>query len=271
MRYWLYALLFGSLLFAQDSSSPTPSDAAEGAFYVDGIVYHYVAGRDYTVVAAAHSVLNHKFLAVKIRVYNGGRHSITLKPEDVAVEDAVAGHAVAAISGEEMAKRLRKPYNMARYGVNAVAGSEPEGPITSDMVTPQFMEMMRAMAARANGGGMPGGSNVLYTDTPGALDDDSDGARPASCDRVCHLRLREAQTTDALAQLQKQISPESVEQYALLANTIPPRGNVGGVLYFQLGKVAESADVPAHGKKGRLVRMVVPVGGERFQFEMPVE
>ena len=270
MRYLLWVLLSGSFLFAQTSTSH-PSEGAKGSFYVDGIVYQFVTGANYTVVAAAHSVLNHKFLAVKIRVYNAAPHSVTVKPEEVAVEDAVAGHMVATISGPEMAKRLRKPYNMARYGVNAVAGSDPEAPITSDIVTPQFMEMMRAMAARANGGGMPGSSNVLYTDTPGALDDGDEAERPATCDQVCRLRVREAQTTDVLAQLQKQISPESVEQYALLANTIPPRGNVGGVLYYQLGKLSESAELSGHGKKGRLLRVTVPVGGESFEFELAVE
>jgi hypothetical protein len=155
MRY-LIALLLGCSLFAQDENLASQKpEVARGAFYVDGIVYQYAAGRNYTVVAAAHSVINRKFVAIKLRVYNAGQHSITVKPEDVAVEDAIAGHAVTAVSGAGLANKMRKPYNMARFGVSTVAGGDQEPTSTSDMVTPQMLEMMRAMAARANGGTMP--------------------------------------------------------------------------------------------------------------------
>lgn len=82
MRCLLVGLLLSCCLLAQNpSSNPQPSPPGGGMFYVDGIVYHYVAGTSYTVVAAAHSVLNRKFLAVKVRVYNAGRESVTVKPE----------------------------------------------------------------------------------------------------------------------------------------------------------------------------------------------
>ncbi len=272
MRYLLCALLLGCSLSAQEESiAAAKSGGAEGAFYVDGIVYHYTAGTDYIVVAAAHSVLNRKFLAVKVRVYNTGKHSVTLKPEDVLLEDAVAGHAVSGIPGTEIANRMRKPYNMARFGVGAIGGAEPDSAITSDMVSPQMLEMMHAIAARSNGGAMPGGSNVLYTDTPGALESDGERAAPVECDQVCHLRNGEAKGADALTQLERQAAPDAVERWALLANTIPPRGNVVGVLYYPMGKFAASAAVSRHTKKGRMIRVTVPVGDESFRFLMPVE
>jgi hypothetical protein len=241
MRY-LIALLLGCSLFAQDENLASQKpEIARGAFYVDGIVYQYAAGRNYTVVAAAHSVINRKFVAIKVRVYNAGQHSITVKPEDVVVEDAIAGHTVTAVSGSELANKMRKPYNMARFGVSTIAGGDQETPITSDMVTPQMLEMMRAMAARANNGTMPSGKSVLYTDTPGALESGDGTPRRAECDQVCRLRIRENQGADPLTQLQRQTSPDSVEQFAFLANTIPPRADVVGVLYYPLGKLSGSA------------------------------
>lgn len=274
MRYLLCALLFSCSLFAQNeaqASAAQPSGAAAGVFYVNGIVYQYARGNDHTVVAAAHSVINHKFLAVKVRVYNAGQRSVTVKPEDILVEDVVAGHAVAAIPGAELARRMRKSYNMARFGVNAMAGSDtPDTPITSEMTSPQFLQMMRAMAARANSGGGTANS-MLYTDTPGALESDEETNHAEECDVVCRLRTREGQSADVLAQLQRQNPPEFVEQCALLANTVPPRANVAGVLYFPLGKLSESADASNNGKKGRLVRVTVALGGESFQFVLPVE
>jgi hypothetical protein len=207
---------------------------------------------------------------VKLRVYNAGRHSVTIKPEDVLLQDAIRGHAVAAVSAAELAKKLRKPYNMARYSVGAMGGSDPQGPITADMLNPQMLEMMRAIAARANGNAMPGGKNLLYTDTPGALDADDEPARPTECDPACRLRGHETQGPDPLAQLQHQASADYVEQCGLLANTIPPRSNVAGVLYYPLGKLSESAAAD-HGKKGRAVRVTIAVGGESFQFDLGVE
>jgi hypothetical protein len=202
VRYTLCALLSVCSLFAQnDSATPQKSQNAMGMFYVDGIIYQYSAGTNAIVVAAAHSAINHKFAAVKVRVYNTGQRSLTVKPEDVRLEDTAARHTVAAVSGGELAGKMRKPYNMARYGVTAIAGSEPEMPITSDM-TPQMLEMMRAMMARGNGAVMAGGKNLLYTDTPGELETGPDSAHPAECDLVCRLRNREAAGADALVQLQ---------------------------------------------------------------------
>jgi hypothetical protein len=270
MRYLLCALLLSCSLFAQDETF-APQKLAKGQFYVDGIVYQYVTGTDSTVVAAAHSVINHKFLAVKVRVYNASRRSVTVKPEDILVEDFVAGHAAAGISAAELAKRMRKPYNMARFSVGAMGAGDPAAtPITSDMVSPQFLQMMRAMAARTNGGAGTGNS-LLYTDTPGALESGEETDLAVECDQVCRLRTREAQGADALAQLQRQASPDAVERWALLANTIPPRANVVGVLYYPLGKLSESASASNNGKKGRVVRVTVPVGAESFQFVLPAE
>jgi len=267
MRSFVCALLLVCPLVGQQITRDIPESS--GTFFVDGITYQYAARADCTVVVAAHSVINRKFLGVKVRVYNAGQRSISVKPDDIAVEDAIASRELAAVSGAELARRMRKPQNMARFAVNGIGGAPLDGPITSDMVNPAFLEMMKAMAARTNG--MPTGKSVLYTDTPGAFDAENAGGGPIECDQVCGLRNREAQGNDALTQLQHPSSADAVEQFALLANTIPPHANVGGVLYFPLGKLSEAASAGEHGKKGRRVRVSVPVMGEEFRFELPVE
>jgi hypothetical protein len=269
MRSLLCALLLAGSVFAQDASP----DAAgvKGSFYVDGILYRYAASANYTVVAATHSAINRKFFAVKVRVYNTSPHSVTVTPDGIRVEDAAGGQAIAAISGADLAQKMRKPYNMARYTVGGVSGAESEPPITSDMLSPQFLQMMRAMAARTNGGAMPSGKNVLYTDTPGALDEADAAPSPADCDQVCRLHNRETQGADPLAQLQHGATPDYVENATFRANTIAPRGNVAGVLYYPMGKLSATPSVAEHGKKGRMVRVMVPVMGEKFEFALPVE
>src|SRR5208283_3216552 len=117
------ALLLGCTIIAEgESSIPQSPNLGSGSFYVNGIVYQYVAGTDYAVVAAAHSVINHKFVAVKVRVYNAGQQSVTVKPEQVSVEDALAGQPLTMVSGTGLARRMRRPYNWARLAVNQAAG-----------------------------------------------------------------------------------------------------------------------------------------------------
>jgi hypothetical protein len=275
MRHFLCAVLLGCSLIAEgESSIPQASNAGNGSFYVNGIVYQYVAGTDYTVVAAAHSVINHKFVAVKVRVYNVGQQSVTVKPEEVSVEDAVAHQTMVMVSGAELAKRMRRPYNWARLAVNQAAGEPTDMPVTSDMMNPQFLEMMRAMAAKANGSGapiLPGNKNLLYTDTPGALQSRGAIPSPKDCDTVCRLHNREAANPDVLAQLQRQNSPDYVEQSAFLANTITPQSDADGVLYFPIPKLTRGVPLVANGKKAGMVRVTVPVGEEKFQFMLVVE
>jgi hypothetical protein len=271
MRAIFCALLLAGSLFAQQEPTADSSNH-KGSFYVDGIVYEYAASSEYTMVAAAHSVINRKFAAVKIRVYNGGSHSITFRPEDIVIEDAVGGRTLTPVSATELANKMRKTYNMARYAVSSgpIGDGSSTGPITSDMMSPQFLQMMRAMAAHTNSGAAVAGNNLLYTDTPGALEDGA-GPRPAPCDEVCHLRSIEAQSADALAQLQRQNSPDFVEQAALRANTLPPHANEAGVLYIPLGKLSQESPQSAHMKRRRIVRVTVPLDEEKFQFVLLVE
>jgi len=273
MRGFLCACLLCCSLAAQDQSSAPPvASARNGSFYVNGVVYRYEAGTEYTVVAAAHTVLNHKFVALKVRVYNLGQHSVTVKPEEVSAEDTLASQALAQISSTELARRMRRPYNWARFAVTPVGGQPDEASPMNDKVSPEMFEMMRAMAARANTSPAPmlsGSRSILYTDTPGALPPRA-AITARDCDTVCRLRNREAVSPDVLAQLQRQTSPEYVEQNAFLANTITPQTDADGVLYFPLPKLERSA-LAKDGKKAGTVRVTVPVGDEKFQFVLTVE
>ena len=263
---------FSSCSPLAQNQSVAPS--APGSFYVEGIVYQYVTGTDFTVVAAAHSVLNHKFLAVKLRIYNVGPQSVTVKPEDVVLQDANGDRALAAVSGAELAKKMRHPYNWSRYAVTPMTGGGPQPPEDSATITPQLVEMMKAMAARSQGVStamMPGGKNLLYTDTPGALRSPEATPDVNVCDQICQLHNVEANSPDVLTQLQRQNDPDYVQQNAFLANTITPRANAVGIFYCPLGKLSESSPASAHSRKSRLLRVTVPVGSESFEFIMPVE
>jgi len=162
MRYILCAALFCSWLGAQDNPSLSPlSPQGDAIFYVNGIDYHFISLMNYTVVVAAHSVANGKFLGVKVRILNNGRHSVTVRPENVRVEDAIAGRDVAAISGMELAKKMRRPYNWSRYAVNAAAGQAPEAGGDSETADRQQRDLMLAMLMATQMGNAP--PCLLYT------------------------------------------------------------------------------------------------------------
>ena len=155
MRYFLCAALFCSLLGAQDKASLAPlSPHDDGTFYVNGVDYHYISGTNYTVVVAAHSVANRKFLGVKVRILNNGQRAVTVRPEEVKVEDAVAGREVPAVSGTELANKMRRPYNWSRFAVNTAAGSpsqpdlDPGGMQRSDLM--RAMQQMHSQMANSN-------------------------------------------------------------------------------------------------------------------------
>ena len=274
MRYFLCVLLLCISVIAQTESPATQVSSAgrSGSFYVNGTVYRYATGTGCTVVVAAHSALNHKFVAVKVRIYNQGQDSVTVKPEDVRAEDEITGHSLVPISATELAKRMRRPYNWARFAVSPVAGETDDAAAMSDHMNPQMLEMMRAMGARASASASPvlsGNRAVLYTDTPGALP--SHGRLPsvADCGEVCRLRNREVAGPDVLSQLQRQTSPDYVEQSAFLANTITPQSDADGILFFPAPKQAHT-ESPS-GKKTGTVRVTVPVGDEKFEFRLIVE
>jgi Putative Ig domain len=168
---------------------------------------------------------------------------------------------------------MSRPYNWARLAVNAGQGGPQDTPPANDTVSPQFLEMMRAMAAHVNGANtpmLPRSSGALYTDTPGALQSQAPIPTTA-CDTVCHLRNRETANPDVLAQLQRQNSPDYVAQSVFLANTITPQSDVDGVLYFPMPKLSRGVPQAIHGKKAGMVRVTIPVAEEKFQFLLVVD
>ena len=273
MRYVLCAVLFCSLLGAQDQTSVSPPAPREdGTFYVNGIDYHFISGTNYTVVVAAHSVANRKFLGVKVRILNNGQHSVTVRPGDVRLEDAVAGRDVAAIAGTELANKMRRPYNWSRFAVNAAAGPSSEEYADPESMDHQRSDIMRAM--QQTHGQMANATPVLPTLSITETDGEPDsvvtpGARIS--DEVSRLCRKEASRPDVLMQLQRQVSPDYVERISFLANTIPPRADLDGVFYYPMGKLAHGRAAVKKAAKSRMVRVTVPVGDERFQFMLAVE
>jgi hypothetical protein len=272
MRYILCAALFCSWLGAQDNPSLSPLfPHGDAIFYVNGIDYHFISATNYTVVVAAHSVANHKFLGVKVRILNNGQHSVTVRPEDVRVEDAIAGRDLAAISGTDLARKMRRPYNWSRYAVNAAAGPAPEAGDDLETVDRQHSDLVRALLMASQMGDTP---PVLSRRpiTEVAAEPDSDIAPQATfSDEVSHLRMKEASRPDVLLQLQRQVSPDYVERTSFLANTIPPRADLEGVFYYPMGKLARDPAAAKKAAKSRMVRVTVPVGAVEFQFMLAVE
>jgi hypothetical protein len=276
MRSILCAALFCGLLGAQDklpvSSSSPPGD---GIFYVNGIDYHFISGTNFTVVVAAHSVANRKFLGLKVRILNNGQHAVTVRPEDVVVTDEVAGRDLEGISGVELAKRMRRPYNWSRFAVNAAAGQAPDTSDDSDTKDRQHSDIMRAMQQMAMqmANAPPPVISTLSIAEPTEAEQPGTGIVPEATisDEVSHLRTKEASRPDVLTRLQRQVSPDYLEQTSFLANTIPPRADLEGVFYYPMSKLTRDPAASKKAAQARMVRVTVPVGDESFQFKIAVE
>jgi hypothetical protein len=275
MRSILCAALFCSLLGAQNKMLAPSSSPEDRIFYVNGIDYHFISGTNYTVVVAAHSVANRKFLGVKVRILNNGQHAVTVRPEDVVVADAVAGCDLEGISGMELARRMRRPYNWSRYAVNAAAGQTPDAAHGADAADHQPSDIMRAMQQMAMqmASAPPPVISTLSIAEPTAAESHGRGVVPDGVisDEVSHLRMKEASRPDMLMQLQRQVSPDYLERTSFLANTIPPRADLEGVFYYPMSKLARDPAASKKAAQTRMVHVTVPVGDEKFQFTMAVE
>lgn len=271
MRHIPGVVLLSCSLFAQGAQYITPAaEQNQGSFFVSGFEYKFIAGNDYVVVAAAHSVINHKYLGVKVRVVNLSNHVSTVKPEDISAADLLGGRPLEQVTGTELARRMSRPTNMARLAVSPMGG-EPNQIVTSSMSDDseaKWQEAVRQLhirLAEMAAAGVAHNSDVRFADmrAPSA-------ANLPPCDEICQLRNREAAGPDILKQLQQQNTPDYVRDQALLANTIPPDGEVEGMLYFPLPKAGHDPGSSKSGKS-RAVKVGVAVGDEHFEFVFKLE
>ncbi|MGA9568342.1 MAG: hypothetical protein WBS19_22670 [Candidatus Korobacteraceae bacterium] len=281
MRRLLIALLLCSCAIAQNqdkeakpAQGPDFSRAARerGAFYLNGIGHQYIQGRNFTVVAAAIPTLNGKYFGVKLHVFNRGKESVNMLPESVTVEDSVGIRQLELFSAAEIADHMRKQPTWMRVAGAAVGGAPAPPMPGNDPGVPTMADLLRELSKDAGGSGMAMG----YTDasyptltvrgTPKAVAHSSE-----ACDLGCELRNREIGDGSGPQLQQRSARPEQVEQSEFLANTIPPEGDVEGVLYFAMPKLTDRAPISHTGKKSYLVTVTVPVGEEKFQFVFPPE
>lgn len=271
MRHVIGVILFSCSFFAQAQYITPAAEHNHGSFFVSGFEYKFIAGNDYVVVAAAHSVINHKYLGVKVRVVNLSNHLITVKPEDISAADVLGGRPLEQVSGAELARRMSRPTNMARLAVSPMGGGDPNPIVTSSMTEDseaKWQEAVRQLhmkLAEMAAAGAAHNSDVRFAEMRAPT-----AANLPPCDEVCQLRNREASSPDVLKQLQQQNTPDYVRDNALLANTIPPDGEVEGMLYFPLPKAEHDAE-SAKGGKTREVKVSVVVGEEHFEFVFKVE
>lgn len=258
-----------SSLAAQEAPPPlTPQAKAEarmwepGAsfFYINGIAYRYAAVPDFAVVAAATPGLAGKYLGVKVHVFNRSKQSITVRPDQISVIDAVAQRRMQPIPAADVVNRKRSQPGWMRFAGVAVAGNAPDP--MADMINPQWSDLARALqpevqsSTRADAGSSVYSSQKVQVDGP-------------DCDTACQLRNREVNST--LSSAWGHDLAESIERTAFLANTVPPQSDIEGVLYFPMPRQASTDPGARRHSKSYAVTVTIPVGGERFQLDFPVE
>lgn len=275
MRAILCVVLACFAAMAQDPGpnlrlDPTRAVRERGSFYLNGVGHQYVEGVRYTVVAAAIPILGGKYFGLKVRVLNRSGRSVNVAPDAVLAEDSVGGRRLELQAAGDIADRLRRQPAWAHIA-GMVAGEPPGGQTGGTGGVPTMADLLRELTREAGNESFLGTAEAPYPTltvrgTPQATGKDS----PA-CDLACQLRNREVSDTGNQPLPQRSARPEQLEKNELLANTIPPEGDLTGVLYFSMPKLTDRSPVSRNGRKSYLVTVTVPVGEEKFQFCFPPE
>jgi len=251
----------------QEALSLTPQAQAEARmwepgtnfFYINGIAYRYAAASSYAVVAAATSGIGGKYLGVKVHIFNRSRQSITVRPGDITVIDAIANRRLTPIPAIEIANRKRGQPGWMKFAGSAVAGS-PEA--MGDLVNPQWNELVRALQPEVTSSARADSTTAVYSSQKVQVDG-------PDCDTACQLRNREVNST--LSSGWQQNLADSIQQTAFLANTIPPQCDIEGVLYFPMPRLASSYPNARWRSRSYAVTITLSVGTERFNLDFPVD
>jgi hypothetical protein len=173
------------------------------------------------------------------------------------------------ISAAEIADRMQRSTTASRVA-GIVGGPAPQIPGNGTGM-PTMADLLRELTKDSSGNGLLGFAEADYP-TPRVRGAPKAAAHDSpSCDLGCELRNREIADPNA-AQLPKRLAqPELIEQGELLSNTVPPDGDIEGILYFAMPKLTDRAPVSHNGKKSYLVTVTVPIGDEKFQFVFPPE
>jgi len=228
-------------------------------FYINGIAYRYAAADSYAVVAAATPAVGGRYLGIKVHVFNRSRQSITVRPEDITVVDAIANRRLVPVPAVEIINRKRGQPGWMKFAGNAVGGP---GEPTSDLVNPQWNELVRALQPEVTSSARADSTSAVYSSQKVQVDG-------PDCDTACQLRNREVNST--LSSGWQQNLADSIQHTALLANTIPPQCDIEGVLYFPMPRQAPTDPGARRRSKDYAITITIPVADERFNLDFPVE
>lgn len=254
------------LAFAADPAPLTPAASIEGRnwlaessfFYINGLAYRYAADSNYAIVATATPGIAGKYLGVKLHVFNRGRRSITVRPEDVIVLDAVAQRRLAPISAVEVVNRKTGTPAWAKVAGMAAGPPEP----LPDLINPQWSGLARTLQSNVKSSAHPDGSTTGTAGEPLQVD-------ASDCDTGCQLRNREANSR--LSSGGQESLADAIQHTAFLANTIPPQCDVEGILYFPMPKQASTDPTARRHSKNYAITLEVSLAGERYRLDFPVE
>lgn len=260
--------LLAPSMFAADAKPPrTPQAQVEtrlwepgsSFFYINGIAYRYAAAESYAVVAAATTGVAGKYLGIKVHVFNRSRQSITVRPEDITVVDAIANRRLAPVPAVEIVNRKHGQPTWMKFAGNVAGPSEPTG----DLVNPQWNELVRALQPEVTSSARADSSSAVYSSQKVQVDG-------PDCDTACQLRNREVNSTLSTGWQQQNLA-DSIQKTAFLANTIPPQCDIEGVLYFPMPRQAATNPGARRKSKSYAITITVPVAGERFNLDFPVD
>jgi hypothetical protein len=275
MRGWLCVLLLCSLAVAQEHQSDVGPNFSRvtrqrGTFYLNGIGHQYLQGKRYTVVAAAVPTLSGKYFGVKLHVFNRGTSSVDVLPESVTADDSVGARELERFTAAEVSDRMQHQPAWMRVAGAAVGGAPAPMP-GKEAGVPTMTDLLRELTRDSTDNRMMSYTEPAYPTLTVRGTSGAKGHSSAMCDLGCELRNREIGDGTGPQLPLRSACPDQLEQSEFLANTIPPEGDVEGVLYFAMPKLTDRAPVSHNHRKSYLVTVTMAVGDEKFQFVFPPE
>jgi len=265
--FGLYAALFlCSPVFAHAQQSSPPklpvirlgdgSISGLGPIYSHGTGF-WIAATDKTAILASGEDLGDVF-AVAIGIQNTSDTPFTFDPSEVRAFDLVAKKYLTYIPPSTLARKIRRPNALARFGQGFARGaalaSQESYERNSSQVSGDFN------GRTYSGVEFRGTFNANVTTEPNVCDAACVQARTNLLARFVEEDQRRAQRADAM------------ESFGLGKETLAPNAQVMGYVYFSKPKKG-LVPKPSGGQLDHSldVNVVVPVGSEKYRLFFPTE
>ena len=222
-----------------------------GHFFAQGTAYVASSNGNYLLFASASETRG--YFTVCVAVQNNAAQAVTFEPSRVAVRDLLTGRTLRYFSPQEVTNRImrRATYRAMLAGFFMTVGSA------------MGQSAGRTYYTSGNFAAFDRYGNFMY----GTVSGTTTMYQPSNPARI---QVQQRAVTDPILSAAAQRAAQ-IETTAAYTHTLLPNTYILGYLYFSKPKKGDLQYIVGERRKDFFVRMVVPVGNEKFGFVFPFE